>query len=299
MCRPTRPLPIPRGRAPLSFSAFLTRPRPTRPVPNAVKTADRTALLLDISDFFQRNKYSIIEAEVSTTAHDNMASDIFLVQQADGRKIQKPRQFAEEIRDVILKSNRIHRSNSTTPGTSMSSSRAGSREPSAHGGNHFFTSQTGESRMGVVDALDVIKRADDLARERNGIGANGNGGANGVPPIELKSHVMNANGISEAEVTALDLRLAEMELGPAPEVERVERHGTGDAYTAKLDDKDAGIEPGVGGAARSPPSRDVRESLGRGGMTQIDPPSLQLNSNSVEAPVESVLEDLEENLVIC
>ena len=36
-----------------------------------------------------------------------------------------------------------------------------------------------------------------------------------------------------------------------------------------------------------------------GGMTQIDPPSLQLNSNSVEAPVESVLEDLEENLVIC
>ena len=124
--------------------------------------------------------------------------------------------------------------------------------------------------MGVVDALDVIKRADDLARERNGIGANGNGGANGVPPIELKSHVMNANGISEAEVTALDLRLAEMELGPAPEVERVERHGTGDAYTAKLDDKDAGIEPGVGGAARSPPSRDVRESSGRGGMTQIE-----------------------------
>lgn len=207
---------------------------------------------------------------MSTTAHDNMASDIFLVQQADGRKIQKPRQFAEEIRDVILKSNRIHRSNSTTPGTSMSSSRAGSREPSAHGGNHFFTSQTGESRMGVVDALDVIKRADDLARERNGIGANGNGGANGVPPIELKSHVMNANGISEAEVTALDLRLAEMELGPAPEVERVERHGTGDAYRAKLDDKDAGIEPGVGGAARSPPSRDVRESSGRGGMTQIE-----------------------------
>ena len=113
--------------------------------------------------------------------------------------------------------------------------------------------------MGVVDALDVIKRADDLARERNGIGANGNGGANGVPPIELKSHVMNANGISEAEVTALDLRLAEMELGPAPEVERVERHGTGDAYTAKLDDKDAGIEPGVGGAARSPPSRALAE----------------------------------------
>ena len=36
-----------------------------------------------------------------------------------------------------------------------------------------------------------------------------------------------------------------------------------------------------------------------GGMTQIDPPSLQLNSNSVEAPVESVLEDLEEDLVIC
>ena len=63
---------------------------------------------------------------------------------------------------------------------------------------------------------------------------------------------MNANGISEAEVTALDLRLAEMELGPAPEVERGwNGHGTGDAYTAKLHDKDAGIEPGVGGAARS------------------------------------------------
>ena len=99
---------------------------------------------------------------MSTTAHDNMASDIFLVQQADGRKIQKPRQFAEEIRDVILKSNRIHSSNSTTPGTSISSSRAGSREPSAHGGNHFFTSGGGSLRGGV-DALDVIKRADDAA----------------------------------------------------------------------------------------------------------------------------------------
>ena len=195
-----------------------------------------------------------------------MASDIFLVQQADGRKIQKPRQFAEEIRDVILKSNRIHSSNSTTPGTSISSSRAGSREPSAHGGNHFFTSGGGSLRGGV-DALDVIKRADDAAKERNGGG--GDGGANGAPPIDVESDAINANGISEAEVTALDLRLAEMEIRPAPEVEEVKPHGTGSAYRAKLYDEDAGIEPDVGGAARSPPSRDVPESSGRG-MTQIE-----------------------------
>jgi hypothetical protein len=35
----------------------------------------------------------------------NMASDIILVQQEDGKKIDKPRKFAEDIRDVILKSN--------------------------------------------------------------------------------------------------------------------------------------------------------------------------------------------------
>jgi len=262
-----------------SRTAFLFRvphPSPSHPSPsNAVKTADRIALLLDISEFFQRNKYSIIEAEVSTTAHDNMASDIFLVQQADGRKIQKPRQFAEEIRDVILKSNRIHRSNSTTPGTSLSSSRAGSREPSTHGGNHFFTSR-GESHFtgGGGDAPDVIKRADDNpgAQERNGTNANG-ALANGAPrQIDVKSDSqMNANGISEAEVTALDLRLAALEMVPSPpEVEKVERHGTGDAYRAKIEDEDAGIEPGVAlPAARSPPSRDVRGSSGRG-MTQIE-----------------------------
>ena len=125
------------------FDPILTSVVPFLSIVSAVKTADRTGLLLDISDFFQRNKYSIIEAEVSTTTHDSMASDIFLVQQADGRKIQKPRQFAEEIRDVILKSNRAHRSNSTTPGTSRSSSRAPSRDPSAHGGSQFYSRDGG------------------------------------------------------------------------------------------------------------------------------------------------------------
>ena len=67
---------------------------------------------------------------------------------------------------------------------------------------------------------------------------------------------MNANGISEAEVTALDLRLAALEMVPSPpEVEKVERHGTGDAYRAKLDDEDAGIEPGVAGSPRRAPRR--------------------------------------------
>ena len=63
---------------------------------------------------------------------------------------------------------------------------------------------------------------------------------------------INANGISEAEVTALDLRLAELEIRPAPEVEEVKRHGTGDAYRAKLYDEDAGIEPDVGSPRRAP-----------------------------------------------
>jgi len=36
-----------------------------------------------------------------------------------------------------------------------------------------------------------------------------------------------------------------------------------------------------------------------GGMTQIDPPSLTLQSGSEDAPIESVLEFLDENVVIC
>ena len=69
-----------------------------------VKAHDRPRLLLDISSFFQGNKYSIVEADVTTSAVDDMASDIFLVQQGDGAKIAKPRKLAEDIRDVILRS---------------------------------------------------------------------------------------------------------------------------------------------------------------------------------------------------
>lgn len=68
-----------------------------------VKAHDRPRLLLDISSFFQGNKYSIVEADVTTSAVDDMASDIFLVQQGDGAKIAQPRKLAEDIRDVILR----------------------------------------------------------------------------------------------------------------------------------------------------------------------------------------------------
>ena len=40
-------------------------------------------------------------------------------------------------------------------------------------------------------------------------------------------------------------------------------------------------------------------ALACGGMTQIDPPSLQVNTATSNLPSESILEDLEENLVIC
>ena len=61
-------------------------------------------LLLDIATYISSQKHTIVEAEVTTSLRDNMASDIFLVKQDDGRKIDKPRKFAEDIRDVILKS---------------------------------------------------------------------------------------------------------------------------------------------------------------------------------------------------
>ena len=68
-------------------------------------------------------------------------------------------------------------------------------------------------------ALDVIKRADDAAKERNGGG--GDGGANGAPPIDVESDAINASGISEAEVTALDLRPRRDGDAPRAEVEEV------------------------------------------------------------------------------
>ena len=36
-----------------------------------------------------------------------------------------------------------------------------------------------------------------------------------------------------------------------------------------------------------------------GGMTQIDPPSLQLQTGPSETPVESILDEIDEVLVIC
>lgn len=36
-----------------------------------------------------------------------------------------------------------------------------------------------------------------------------------------------------------------------------------------------------------------------GGMTQIDPPSLQLQVGPCDGPPESILDDIEEFLVIC
>ena len=262
------------------FDPILTSALPFLSIVSAVKTADRTGLLLDISDFFQRNKYSIIEAEVSTTTHDSMASDIFLVQQADGRKIQKPRQFAEEIRDVILKSNRAHRSNSTTPGTSRSSSRAPSRDPSAHGGSQFY-SRDGGSNEG--QARDLIKRATgSLVQHGDGKNIDGDGklvegeAMNGEGAMNGES--MNANGISEAEVTAIEdaRRVAGLEVleSPFPEVEKVERHGTGEAFRAKLDDEDAGIFPddNVALLGKSPPTTmgGMRKSANGYAMNSIE-----------------------------
>jgi hypothetical protein len=36
-----------------------------------------------------------------------------------------------------------------------------------------------------------------------------------------------------------------------------------------------------------------------GGMTQIDPPSLQLQTGPTDQPVESILDEIQEVLVIC
>ena len=36
-----------------------------------------------------------------------------------------------------------------------------------------------------------------------------------------------------------------------------------------------------------------------GGMTQIDPPSLELRTGPSDTPIESILEEIDEVLVIC
>ena len=69
-----------------------------------VMAQDRPRLLLDLAAFFQRSAHNVVEADVTTSPTSEMASDIFLVQQSDGRKIAKPRKLAEDIRDVVLNS---------------------------------------------------------------------------------------------------------------------------------------------------------------------------------------------------
>lgn len=40
-------------------------------------------------------------------------------------------------------------------------------------------------------------------------------------------------------------------------------------------------------------------AIGCGGMTQIDPPSLQLQAGPAESPPESILDDVDDFMVIC
>ena len=103
-----------------------------------VKAADRADLLRDIASFFQSKKHSIVEADVTTSAHDQMACDIFLVQQSDGGKIAKPRQFAEDIRDVVLERIRV------------AADRVASPEKPRPEKDHEKT-PTGESRTSAAD----------------------------------------------------------------------------------------------------------------------------------------------------
>ena len=103
-----------------------------------VKAADRADLLRDIASFFQSKKHSIVEADVTTSAHDQMACDIFLVQQSDGGKIAKPRQFAEDIRDVVLERIRV------------AADRVASPEKPQPEKDHEKT-PTGESRTSAAD----------------------------------------------------------------------------------------------------------------------------------------------------
>ena len=51
-----------------------------------VMAQDRPRLLLDLAAFFQRSAHNVVEADVTTSPTSEMASDIFLVQQSDGRK---------------------------------------------------------------------------------------------------------------------------------------------------------------------------------------------------------------------
>ena len=107
-----------------------------------VKARDRPHLLLDLSAFFQRTAHNVVEADVTTSPVDGMASDIFLVQQSDGGKIAKPRKFAEDVRDVVLTS-----ASGSVPGGSpgpspVKASRPGSASPLRDG-----------DRVGVVPAV--------------------------------------------------------------------------------------------------------------------------------------------------
>ena len=110
-----------------------------------LRANDRPRLLLDISSFFQGNKYSIVEADVTTSAVDDMASDIFLLQQDDGAKIAKPRKFAEDIRDVILRA--------ATPLASPVTSPVKPRRPSRDDADDAAASAEPDASLAVSDAL--------------------------------------------------------------------------------------------------------------------------------------------------
>ena len=110
-----------------------------------LRANDRPRLLLDISSFFQGNKYSIVEADVTTSAVDDMASDIFLLQQDDGAKIAKPRKFAEDIRDVILRA--------ATPLASPVTSPVKPRRPPRDDADDAAASAEPDASLAVSDAL--------------------------------------------------------------------------------------------------------------------------------------------------
>jgi hypothetical protein len=61
-------LSLPKQQQPLQL--FVSRLIPT------VKSADRVALLLDICNYMRVVKYSILEASVSTSPHDNMVGAV-------------------------------------------------------------------------------------------------------------------------------------------------------------------------------------------------------------------------------
>ena len=127
-----------------------------------VMAQDRPRLLLDLAAFFQRSAHNVVEADVTTSPTSEMASDIFLVQQSDGRKIAKPRKLAEDIRDVVLNSAGTAADGSPKP-SPVKAPRPGAASPLGDGDGDVPAVRAGEGleKSGETYQVDLKKALED------------------------------------------------------------------------------------------------------------------------------------------